>query len=267
MLQTRSEPEKTPPVSDRLDGRVAVVTGSTRGIGRATAVRLAHAGAHVVISSRKPDACESAVLQMREMGLSASACACHVGDPDQRQRLIEHADKVAGGLDILVASAAINPVFDALDQTDEGVWTRILDTNLTATWALAKAAAPAMAARGGGSMVMVSSIAGLMAAPHAGAYGVSKAAANQLVRQFAFELADRGIRVNAVAPGATRTDMIRSILADPDRTAAMAGSIPLGRIADPDDIAAAIVFLASDLARHITGQIVAVDGGQSLAAA
>lgn len=241
----------SPPSGD-LTGRVAVVTGSTRGIGLATALSLARPGASVVFGSRTPEVSAAAAARLCAEGLTVSACACHIARDTDRRRLIDHAVTTYGGLDILVCNAAINPVFDPLETITEEVWSKIFASNLTSLWALAKLAVPVMAGRGGG--VLVSSVAGAMAVPHAGASGASKAAANHLVRQLAFELADRQIRVNAVAPGTTRTDMIRSILVDEAKAQAIAALSQLGRIAEPENIAEAILFLASDLSRHVTSR-------------
>lgn len=250
-----------------FQGRTVVITGSTRGIGLATARMLAKAGARVVVSSRKAEACRATAEALTAEGHDVIGVPCHVADEGERRNLVETAVSAFGGIDVFVANAAVNPVFDPLERVSDEAWARIMATNLTSPWAFSRLVLPLMAGRKGAAMVMVSSIAGMMAAPNAGPYGVSKAGGDQLVRQLAYEWAGRGVRINGVAPGATRTDMIRAVLADEARARAMAGRAPLGRIAEPEDIAAVIGFLASDAARHVTGQVLVVDGGESLTTA
>lgn len=251
----------------RLDGKVAIITGSSRGIGLATARLMARAGARVVISSRKAESCEQVCAQLQAEGLAAFAVPCHVGRDQDRRRLIEQTIQHWGRLDVLVANAAVNPSFEALQDLAPAVWDKILETNLTAPWRLAQLALPQIAAQGGGAMVLLSSIAGALAVPNSGAYAVSKAAENHLARQLAAEWGSRNLRVNVVAPGTTRTDMIRSLMAVAGAEERVIAQTALRRLAEPDDIAAAILFLASDAARHITGQVLVVDGGQTLGAA
>lgn len=250
----------------RLDGKVAVITGATRGIGLATARLLGAAGAKLAISSRKEEACAATCAQLREAGIDAVAAAGHVGQDADRRRLIDTALQTYGRLDIVVANAAVNPVFAPLENLAPDMWDKIIDTNLTSPWRLSQLALPLIAAQGGGAMVMLSSLAGLVAAPGSGAYAVSKAGENHLVRQLAAEWGPRGVRVNAVAPGTTRTDMIRALIAAPGALDATIAATPLRRIADPQDIAATILFLVSDAGRHLTGQVLTVDGGHSLGA-
>jgi NAD(P)-dependent dehydrogenase (short-subunit alcohol dehydrogenase family) len=250
----------------RLDGKVAIVTGATRGIGLATARLMAQAGARVVISSRKPEICEQVSAQLQAEGLDTLALACHVGRADDRQRLVEQTVQRCGRLDVLVANAAVNPSFEPLATLPADTWHKVLDTNLTAPWHLAQLALPQIAAQGGGAMVLLSSIASVLAVPNSGVYAISKAAENHLARQLAAEWGARQVRVNVVAPGTTRTDMIRSLMAVPGAEQRAIAETALLRLADPEDIAATILFLASDAARHITGQLLCVDGGQTLGA-
>jgi dehydrogenase/reductase SDR family member 4 len=250
----------------RLDDKVAIITGSTRGIGLATARLMARAGARVVISSRHADSCERVCVQLQSEGLAAFAVPCHVARDADRQQLIERTFQHWGRLDVLVANAAVNPSFDTLQKLTPKTWDKVLETNLTAPWRLAQLALPRMAAQGGGAMVLLSSIAGALAVPNSGIYAVSKAAENHLARQLAVEWGHRNLRVNVVAPGTTRTDMIRSVIAAPGAEERVIAQTALRRLAEPEDIAAVILFLASDAARHITGQVLTVDGGQSLGA-
>jgi NAD(P)-dependent dehydrogenase (short-subunit alcohol dehydrogenase family) len=249
----------------RLDGKVAVITGSTRGIGLAAARLMGMAGARLVISSRKPEACESVRAELAAAGFDVIAVPCHVGRDADRRRLIDETMRVYGQIDVLIANAAVNPVVATLQDLGEDVWEKVLETNLTSPWRLAQMALPLMADRpAGGSLILVSSIASLVGVPKSGAYAISKAAENHLARQLAVEWGPRNVRINVVAPGTTRTDMIRSRIAEPGALERDAASTALRRIAEPTDVAAPILFLASAAARHITGQVLVVDGGQTL---
>jgi len=250
-----------------FEGKVAIVTGSTRGIGLAVARMIAAAGGRVVISSRKPDACESVRASLAALGHDVLAVPAHAAHDDELGRLVERTVSHFGRLDVVVANAAINPVFAPLADLAEESWARILDTNLSGPLRLARHALPHIAAAGGGAMVLVSSVNAQRAMPGGGAYGISKAALEQMTRQLAVEWGGQGIRVNAVAPGTVRTDMIRVLLARPGFVEGIVRGTPLGRIADADDVAAAVLFLACDGARHITGQVITVDGGQTIARA
>lgn len=248
-----------------LAGKVAVITGSTRGIGLATARMLAASGARVVISSRKPEACDSTVAALAADGHQAIAIPAHIGRAEDCHRLIDSAAERWGRIDILIANAAINPVFEPLSELSEEVWAKMLDTNVSAPWRLASRAMPVMRAQEtGGAIVMVSSITGRVATERSGAYGTTKAALEQMTRQLALEGGPDGIRVNGVAPGTTRTDMIRALTENPDYVARVEQKTPLRRLGDPEDVAAAIAFLASSAARQITGQILTVDGGETI---
>jgi dehydrogenase/reductase SDR family member 4 len=247
-----------------LDGKVAVVTGSTRGIGLATVRMLAEAGARVVVSSRKPEACEAVRAELVAVGHDAIAVAAHVGRPEECAALVEGTIRHYGRLDIMVANAAVNPVADPLETLAPEAWAKVLDTNIGGPWHLARAALPEIAKAGGGAMVMVSSISAFVAAEGSAAYGISKAALNQMVRQLALEWGGRGVRINAVAPGTTQTDMIRTLTAQPGWLDAVIARTPLARIGDAEDVAGAILFLASSAARHVTGQVLVVDGGETI---
>jgi dehydrogenase/reductase SDR family protein 4 len=247
-----------------LRGKVAIVTGSTRGIGLATIRLLAQQGASVVVSSRKPEACNAVCAQLLAAGAAAIAIPAHAGREADCRRLIDETQSQFGRLDIVVANAAVNPVFEAVSTVAEESWQKVLDTNLTGPWRLARFALPLIAEQGGGALVFVSSITARLGVPRAAGYGVSKAALEQLTRQLAIEWGGKNVRINAVAPGTTRTDMIRALAADPSFLAAVEASTPMGRIGEAEDVAGAIVFLASDAARHITGQVLTVDGGETI---
>lgn len=247
----------------RFDGRVAIVTGSTRGIGLATAELLAQAGARIVITSRKAEACAATCERLRAAGHEAIALPAHVAREADRQQLIDETLRTWGRIDALVVNAAVNPSFESLQDVSPETWDKVIDTNLSSAWKLTRLALPPIAEQRG-SAVLLSSLAGSLAVPNSGPYAISKAAVNHLTRQLAAEWGARGVRINAVSPGATRTDMIRALLKDRAALDRAAAYIPLRRIAEPLDIAATILFLLSDAARHVTGQVLTVDGGQTL---
>ena len=245
-----------------LAGKVAIVTGSTRGIGRATAQAFADAGAKVTISSRKPEACEETCRVMREAGHEVLGVPAHVGKAEDIIRLVDATLAAFGRLDIVVCNAAVNPVFATLQDVTEDTWSKIMETNLTGVWRMAKAALPHIAAGGGGSMVLLSSIASLVGTFTEGPYAISKAAENHLAKQLAVQWGPRNIRVNVIAPGMTRTDMIRNH--NPAHVKHAVEHAPLRRMAEPEDIASIALFFASDAARHLTGQLLVADGGGTL---
>lgn len=251
----------------RLDGKVALITGSTRGIGLATARRMGEAGARVVISSRRAEACAAVEAALRADGIEAVGVTCHLGDPDDRLRLADSALAAFKRLDVLVANAAAHPVFSPLQDLPDEAWDKIFETNLKGTWHLSRLLLPEVAERNDGSMVILSSTGSLTATPRSGGYSVSKAALNHLARQLAHEWGPRGVRVNAVAPGVTLTEMVRAAYPDDDARQTVIDRTPLRRIGTPEDVANLVLFLATDAARHITGQTLVIDGGASLTAA
>ncbi|HEX4293238.1 MAG TPA: SDR family oxidoreductase [Rhizomicrobium sp.] len=253
--------------SFRLDGKVAIVTGSTRGIGLATARLLGQHGAKIAIASRKPEACEAVHNAFSGEGLQSVPIPTHVGVASDIDRLVERTLAAFGRIDVVVANAAINPVSAPMDALPVTSWDKILETNVRSAWLLARTALPAMVAQGGGSVVFVSSTASLMGVPNQGGYAVSKAALNHLARQLAVEWGPKNVRVNVVAPGTTNTDMIRALAAGSDFVAHTISTTPLRRIGEPVDVAATIAFLASEASRQITGQVLVVDGGQCLGGA
>jgi dehydrogenase/reductase SDR family protein 4 len=247
-----------------LTGRVAVITGSSRGIGRAIAIEYARMGARVVISSRRIDACKAVVSEIREAGGHATAAACNVRNKADLEGLVAHALREYGRIDILVPNAAINPVYGPSSEVSDAVWDKVLTTNLTATHWLCQLVLPGMADRGGGSVIVLSSIISIAGAANLGVYAVSKAAEAQLARNLAVEWGTRGIRVNAIAPGVIKTGFAKALYDNP-RAAELAASMTcLKRLGEPGDIAGVAVFLASDAARYITGQMILVDGGASI---
>lgn len=246
-----------------LTDRVAIITGSTRGIGRAAAEVMARLGARVVISSRKVEACEAVRMEMANQGYDVIAVPAHAAREDDVGQLVQVTLDHFGRIDIVVANAGINPSFDPLTALLDENFQRIMSMNVSGPLRLARHALPHVAKQKG-AMVMTSSVNAQVGMNGSGAYGISKAALEAMTRQLAVEWGGQGVRVNAVAPGTTATDMVRSLVDRPGFMESIVGSTPLGRVADPDDIAGVIAFLVSGAARHMTGQVLTVDGGQSI---
>jgi dehydrogenase/reductase SDR family member 4 len=247
-----------------LSGRVAVITGGSRGIGRAIALECAKMGATVVVSSRKIDACEAVVAEIVAAGGKATACACNVGHKPDLEALVAHAIKEHGRIDILIPNAAINPVYGPSSETSDDIWNKVLTANVTATHWLCQMVLPGMAERGGGSVILLSSIAATIGTDKIGIYAISKAAEAQLARNLAVEWGARGVRVNSIAPGVIKTDFAKALYENPKAAAAIANATCLKRLGEPGDIAGVAVFLASDASRYITGQFILADGGTSI---
>jgi dehydrogenase/reductase SDR family member 4 len=248
-----------------LQGRVALVTGSTRGIGKAIAAELARAGASVAISSRKSEACEAVRAEFEREGWPVLAQACNVSRKAELQALVDRTLGTWGRLDIVVANAAANPYFGPLTGIPDEALDKIFANNVKSVLWLAGLTLPAMAERGGGSFTLIGSVGGLLASTVIGAYGVSKAAAHHLVRNLAAEWGPRNVRVNAIAPGLIRTEFARALWEDEPRREARVQATPLRRLGEPRDIGGIAVFLASDAAAFITGQCIVADGGVTIA--
>lgn len=247
-----------------LSGKVALITGASRGIGRASALQLARAGARVVVSSRKQPACDEVANEIRAAGGQAIAIACHVGDKARIGELVSMVEGEWGGVDILVCNAAINPVYGPLSNLTDDAFDKIMTVNVQSTIWLSNLILPGMAARGGGSVIMMSSIASLRGTATIGTYGMSKAAEGALARNLAVEWGPKGIRVNAIAPGVVNTDFARELVNDPVRRAQMESKTPLRRFGEPEDIAGIVHFLASDASAYITGHTIVADGGETI---
>jgi len=244
-----------------LPGKVAVVTGSSRGIGKAIAMQLALHGARVVISSRKADSCAAVAAEITAAGGTAMAHACHVGHKDELKGLVDATLARWGQIDVVVCNAAANPHFGpSLNMPDEA-FDKIIQTNLHSNLWLCDLTLPAMAARKDGAVIIVSSVAGFIGTAQLGAYAISKAADMQLARNLAVEWGPHNIRVNCIAPGIIRTHFARALWEEPQRAAAFARRNPLRRLGDPDDVAGVAVLLASRAGNFITGQTLVVDGG------
>ena len=247
-----------------LSGKVAIVTGSTKGIGRAIAAALAEAGAKVTVSSRDIDRVTQTATALTDAGHQVLGVPCNVGRKEELQALVDASRDHWGPADILVCNAAINPYYGpAMDIPDE-VFSKIMQTNIQSQLWLAQMAVPDMRAKEGGAIVLVSSIGGLRGSDVIGAYNISKAADMQLARNLAVELGPDNIRVNAIAPGLVKTDFARALWEDPEFADPRVAATPLRRLGEPEDIAGAAVYLASDAATWMTGQTLAVDGGATV---
>ncbi len=250
-----------------LRGKGAVITGSSRGIGRAIAEALALQGANVIVSSRKLAACEevAAAINAGEAG-RATAVAASIGSKADIERLFAESVKILGGVDILVCNAASNPHYGSMSSISDEQFEKILRNNVLANHWLCQLAIPGMTARGDGSIIIISSIGGYRGSEVIGAYNISKAADMQLARNLAVELGPRGIRVNCIAPGVIKTDFARALWEDESNLARVLASAPIKRIGLPEDVAGAAVFLAAPASRHVTGQTIVVDGGATITA-
>ena len=249
-----------------LDGQVAVVTGSSRGIGRAIAERLAEHGAKVVISSRKAEPCAAvaAALDARHGAGTAISVPANISSKDDLRHLVDETLRRFGRIDVLVCNAASNPYYGPLAGIADEQFRKILDNNVIANHWLIGFVAPQMIERRDGAIVIVSSIGGLRGSPVIGAYNISKAADFQLARNLAVEYGPHNVRVNCIAPGLIRTDFARALWENPETLARATSTTPLRRIGEPDEIAGAAVFLASKAGSFVTGQAIVVDGGVTI---
>ena len=248
-----------------LTGKVALITGSSKGIGRAIAERMAEHGAKVVISSRKAEACEAVAAGIRARGGEAAVIPAHIAHKDQLQGLVDKTVAHWGGIDILVPNAAVNPYFGPSIDCPDDAFDRIMGSNVRSTFWLCNMVLPQMAERGGGSIIVISSIAGIRGTPVLGGYGISKAADMALVRNLAVEWGAKNIRANCIAPGLVRTDFARALWENPEILRKRVKDSPLPRIGEPDEIAGAAVFLASPAGSFTTGQTFVIDGGVTIA--
>ena len=249
-----------------LKGKVAVVTGSSRGIGRAIVERLAEHGARVVVSSRKAPACAevAASINARHGEGAALAVAANISSKEDLQRLADETVAAFGRIDVLVCNAASNPYYGPLGGIADDQFRKILDNNIVSNHWLIGMVAPAMRARKDGAIVIVSSIGGLKGNAIIGAYNISKAADLSLARNLAVEFGSDNVRVNCIAPGLIKTDFARALWENPATLQASNARTPLGRIGEPDEIAGAAVFLASRAGAYMTGQTIVIDGGQTI---
>ena len=249
-----------------LKGQVAIVTGSSRGIGRAIAERLAEHGAKVVISSRKQDACDAVAdaINARHGTGTALAVAANISNKAALQALVDQTMAVHGHIDTLVCNAASNPYYGPMAGIADEQFRKILDNNIVANNWLVTMVSPQMMSRRDGSIIIVSSIGGLRGSSVIGAYCISKAADMQLARNLAVELGPHNVRVNCIAPGLIKTDFAKALWDNPDALAARNAETPLRRIGEPDEIAGAAVYLAAPASRFMTGQSLVIDGGVTI---
>lgn len=244
-----------------LSGKVALVTGATRGLGKAIALAFARAGARVVISSEDHVACSETEAEFLAAGLHALSIGCDVADRAQLAVLVERTRTELGGIDVLVCNAGIGGPVGPLHAVDSDAYYQLMDINLHSVLFLCGLAIPSMAERGGGSVILTSSIAGLRGNKTIGAYGMAKAAVAQLARNLAVEWGPRNVRVNAISPGLIRTDFARGILADETYLERRLSLTPLRRPGEPEEVAGAALFLASAAGGFVTGHNLVVDGG------
>jgi NAD(P)-dependent dehydrogenase (short-subunit alcohol dehydrogenase family) len=249
-----------------LAGKVAVVTGSSRGIGRAIVERLADHGAKVVVSSRKPAACQEVVdvINKRHGETRAIAIPANISSKEDLRGLIDETHRSLGEIDILVCNAASNPYYGPMSGITDDQFRKILDNNVVANHWLISFAAPRMRERKDGAIIIVSSIGGLKGNAIIGAYNISKAADFQLARNLAVEYGPDNVRVNCIAPGLIKTDFAKALWDNPENLKASTSRTPLGRIGVPDEIAGAAVFLASKAGAFMTGQAIVIDGGATI---
>ena len=245
-----------------LSGKVAVVTGGSKGIGRAIAGRMPEHGGKVVISGRKLDACEEVAKGIRERGGEAVATACHIGRKEELQTLVDSTKARWGAIDILVCNAAVNPFFGPAAEMPDEAYDRIMNSNVRSNFWLCNMVVPDMAARGGGSVIIVSSIGGFQGSDRLGVYCISKAADIQLARNLAVEWGEKNIRANCIAPGLIKTDFAKALWDNPEILRKTVQFTPMHRIGEPDEIAGAAVFLASPAGSYMTGQTMVIDGGR-----
>jgi NAD(P)-dependent dehydrogenase (short-subunit alcohol dehydrogenase family) len=248
-----------------LSGQVAVITGSSKGIGRSAAEIMASLGAKVVISSRKADACEEVAAGIKKAGGEAIVIPCNIGRKNEVEALIAGTLKQWGRIDTLVCNAAVNPYYGPLAGLPDEAFDKIMNSNVKSNIWLSNLAIPSMVEKGGGSVIIVSSIGGIRGTGILGAYGISKAADFALARNLAVEWGPKNVRANCVAPGLIKTDFARALWEDEKNLKPRLVTTPLRRIGEPDEIGGIIAFLASKAASFMTGTVVVADGGVTIA--
>ncbi|MEO5867066.1 MAG: SDR family oxidoreductase [Sphingomonas sp.] len=249
-----------------LTGKVSIVTGSTKGIGKASAIELVRHGAKVAISSRKQQACDAVAAEINaEFGVgSALAVAANISDKAALQRLVDETAQAFGPVDILVCNAASNPYYGPMAGIDDEQFRKTLDNNIISNHWLITMVAPSMRERKAGSIVLISSIGGIRGTPVIGAYAISKAADMQLARNLAHEFGVDNVRINCIAPGLIKTDFARALWENEELARRRNATTPLRRIGQPEEIAGAVVFLSSAASAYMTGQTIVIDGGVTI---
>lgn len=248
-----------------LTGKVAIITGSSKGIGKAIARGLAEQGASVIVSSRKQEAVDAVAAEFTADGLIATGIACHVGDEAQLQSLVEKTTATYGGVDILINNAATNPVFGPLDQMTGEVFDKVMNVNVRACMLLANLCKPSMEKRGGGSVINIASVEGLKPSPMMSIYSVSKAALIMLTQTQAREWGNEGIRSNAICPGLIQTKFSSALWQNEDILNHFVSQLPLQRMAQPEEMVGIAIYLSSGAASYSTGGVYTADGGHMIA--
>lgn len=248
----------------RLDGKTAIITGASKGIGKAIAVSLGRMGARVIISSRKQEACDETAGELRSAGIDATGIAAHIGDPDQVTHLCRKTQELFGGADILVNNAATNPAFGPIVESDSKLFDKIMDVNVKGPFELAKQVYPSMKTRGGGSIINISSIEGLTPGLGLGLYSISKSALIALTKVIAREWGKDLIRANVICPGLVRTRFSEALTSNEKILGYVLARQSLPMIAEPEDIAGLALFLASPASAFCTGAVYTADGGYSI---
>ena len=244
-----------------LTGKIAIVTGSSRGIGLAIAERYAQHGAKVVLSSRKQESLDGVAESFRDKGYDVLAVAAHNGDKQALQQLVQTTVDHYGGVDILVNNAATNPHFGTLLESEDGQWQKTMEVNIMGNFWLCQAVVPHMRERGGGKIVYIASVNGLRPGTFQGIYSMTKAAVISLTQTLGMELASDNIQVNAIAPGLIKTYFAQAIWSNDALADGIIQRTPAGRIGEPDEIAGMAVYLGSPASSFATGQVFVVDGG------
>lgn len=248
-----------------LEGKVAVITGSSKGIGKAIAKGLAEKGAQVVISSRSQEACDAVVNELSKDGLKAIGIACHIGKEEQRKKLVNEAIKQLGRIDILVNNAAINPVFGPIEDVDPAIFDKIMDVNVKAPWALSNLVLPHMQKNKNGSVINIASVEALTPGFGLGLYSTSKAALLMMTKNQAKEWGQHGIRANAICPGLIQTKFSAALWTNEKLLNKVEKTIPSGRMGQPEEMLGLACLLASDAGSYMTGGVYTADGGYMIA--
>lgn len=248
-----------------LEGKVAIITGSSKGIGKSMAKGLAEKGARVVISSRSQEACDEVVKEFTEAGLKAIGIACHIGREEQRQNLVDKTMEAFGRIDVLINNAAINPVYGPIEDVDPSIFDKIMEVNVKAPWALSNLVLPHMQTNKNGSIINIASVEALTPGFGLGLYSTSKAALLMLTKNQAKEWGQHGVRANAICPGLIKTKFSAALWTNEKLLNKLERSIPSGRMGQPEEMVGLACLLASDAGGYMTGGVYTADGGYMIA--